>query len=204
MMKKVLIISTFLMFICLVVTGQYYHTGLSGTYSFPRTNFITDAEGNIRFQKGDMGFTFQAGAYAGSNFRGNTWFGTSLTPALAYNVSSRFRLKAGVTVMQGFGNGYYGVSETGYYSRQNPTTTGIFVQGDYILSNKLMLSGAVYKYFSPVNFNDPAQKGPEGESYMLNLNYRPVRNFEINATFEYSHGTGLYHHDPFYQPGIGF
>jgi hypothetical protein len=200
-MKKILAILAMMAALTCGVYGQYYYGGMSGYYTFPRTNYTLDSSGNIRFQPGDLGFSLQAGAFAGSNFRGSTWFGTSVSPALAYNVSSRFRIKTGVTIVQGFGNGYYGGFEGSYAQiKNNPTTTGIFIQGDYLLSNKLMLSGAVYKYFSPFNTSDPTKKGPEGESYQLNLNYRPIRNFEINASFGYSKGTGLYHHDPFYQP----
>lgn len=197
--KPVIII--FLILLSLCATSQYFYGGLG--YSFPRTNFVTDSSGNIRFQPGDLGFVMQAGAFAGSNFKGNSWFGTSVSPSMAYNVSSRFRLKAGVSVMQGFGDNYYTGIE-GYYNPYSTsgTTTSIFVQGDYILSNKLMVSGAVYKYFSPNNIqiDDPRFKGPEGEGVMFNINYRPARNFEINASFEYGNGTGLYHQNPFYRP----
>jgi hypothetical protein len=199
-MRKFVTISILLIVLSFGASGQYYYGGLSGYYTFPHTKFVSDSSGNIRFQPGDLGFSLQAGAFAGSDFRGNSWFGTSVSPAVAYNVTSRFRLKAGVTVIQGFGNGYYGFSEGGHtYLNSNPTTTGIFVQGDYILSNKFMVSGAVYKYFSPVNMNDPNKKGPEGEAYQLNLNYRPVRGLEINASFEYGNGTGMYR-NPFYTP----
>ncbi len=184
-MKKLFFIGLLMLAFGFSAVGQYYSGGLA--YTLPRTNFVIDTTGNIRFQPGDMGFTMQASAFAGSNFNGSSWFGTAISPAFAYNVSSRFRLKAGVSVMQGFGDNYF------YYPYSNAgTTTSIFLQGDYILSNKLMLSGAVYKYFSPYNINidDPNFKSPEGQGYMLNLNYRPSPHFEINASFEYGHGNG--------------
>jgi hypothetical protein len=203
-MKKVLIICLVLLSVCFGAKGQYYY-GLSGYYDFPRTEYVTDSLGNIRFKPGDMGFSMQAGAFAGSNFHGSSWFGTSLSPALAYNVTGRFRLKAGVTIFQSFGNPAYNGYD-GFYRPYdgNNTTTGIFIQGDYILNNKLTISGAFYKYFSPQNIgiNDPRYKSPDGESYLLNLNYHPIGNFEINATFEYSNGAGINHYDPFYQPGL--
>ena len=201
-MKKILLISLFLAALSWGASGQYYG-GLSGYYEFPRTNYVLDSAGNLRYEKGDIGFAMQAGAFAGSNFHGGTSFGSYLSPMLAYNVSTRFRLKAGVTVFQGFGNYYAGNYDgTSAAINSNPTTTGIFIQGDYLLSNKVTLSGAFYKYFSPVNFNDPNKKGPEGESYMFNVSYRPAKHFEINASFEYGNRTGMYYQDPFYQPGL--
>jgi hypothetical protein len=183
------------------LSAQYYYGGLSGRYEYPRTNFVADSLGNIRYQPGDIGFTMEAGAMAGSDFRGHSRFGTYVSPALAYNVSSRFRVKAGVTIFQGFGDPYAGYEGVAPYSATS-TTTGFFVQGDYLLSNKVTLSGAFYKYFSPVNFGDPSKKGPEGESYLFNVNYRPTRNFEINATIEYGNGRGIYQGNPWRQPGF--
>jgi hypothetical protein len=203
-MKIIPVIAALLFIFLTEASGQFYYGGLSGYYEFPATGYTLDSAGNIRYQKGDMGFALQAGAMAGSDLRGNSRFGTYVSPMLAYNISSRFRIKAGVTVFQGFGDYYsYGWEGTGYRSNSNPTTTGIFLQGDYILTNKVTLSGAVYKYFSPVNFNDPNKKGPEGESYLFNVNYRPTKHFEINASFEYGNNrNGLFYQDPFYQPGV--
>ena len=65
-----------------------------------------------------------------------------------------------------------------------------------------MLSGAVYKYFSPYNIgiSDPRYKNPDGEGVLFNVNYHPARNFEINASFEYNKGNSPFYHNPFYQP----
>jgi hypothetical protein len=198
-MKRLAVILYFLSF-SLFGMGQYYYGGLA--YSYPQTQFVVDSSGNVRFQPGDLGFSLQAGAFAGSDLKGSSWFGTSVSPALAYNVSPRFRLKAGVSVMQGFGDSYYGYFENDYSPvHSNTTTTSVFVQGDYILNNKLMLSGAAYKYFTPYNFNtaDPRYKGPEGEGFMFNINYRPARNVEINASFEYNNGNRPYSPSPFHR-----
>ncbi len=202
-MKRLWLISVLITSLAAIASGQYFYGGLTGNYYFPRTEFIIDSLGNLRFQKGDLGFSLQAGAMAGSDYRGNPRYGTFVSPALAYNVSSRFRIKTGVTFYQGFGNNHFSGFENPENSwNYNPSSTGIFVQGDYLLTNKIMLSGAVYKYFSPFNVNNPGQKGPDGESYLFNINYRPAKHFEINATFEYGNRTGSHYYDPFYQPGM--
>jgi hypothetical protein len=202
-MKRYLFIAVLLTAFTGVASSQFYYGGMSGYYELPRTNYVLDSAGNLRYQKGDMGFALQAGAMAGTDFQGNARFGSYVSPMMAYNISSRFRIKAGVTLFQGFGDyNSYGYEGAGYHASSNPMTTGIFLQGDYILNNKITLSGAYYKYFSPVNFNDPNKKGPEGESYLFNVNYRPTKHFEINASFEYGDRSGMYYHDPFYQPGV--
>ncbi len=173
----------------------------------PGTQYVLDsATGNLLFKPGDIGFTMQAGTGFAGNFKGNSSFSTYVSPALSYNISPRFRLKAGVTVFQNFGDPYY-TGYDGYYSpvMNSGTTTSIFVQGDYLLSNKLMLSGAFYKDFNAFNSNisDPRLKTPESQGMILNLNYRPTQNFEINASFEYGNGTRSALHSPFY-PGSMF
>ena len=190
------------MVLSLGAMSQYYYGGLSSSWNMPRTQYVVDsATGNLRFKPGDIGFTMQLGTSFAGNFKGNSSFGTYLSPALAYNVSPRFRLKAGVTVFNNFGDPYYSGYD-GYYSpvMNSGTTTSLFVQGDYLLSNKFMLSGALYKDFNAFNPNvtDPRLKVPESQGMILNLNYRPTSHFEINASFEYGNGHRSGLQSPFY------
>lgn len=207
MLRKILFSGILFAGLALSVSAQFYYGGISGNYSLPGTSFVTDSAGNVRFQPHDIHFTMSAGAFAGSNFNGNSWFGTSVSPALSYNVSPRFRVSAGVSLSQGYGGNYYPGYES-YYSPMgsSSTTTSVFVRGDYIVNNKLMISGAAYKYFSPLNLNstNPRFKSPEGEGYMLNINYRPVKNFEINASVGYGNDNGFYHQNPFGGQSVPF
>lgn len=191
--------------LCLGAAGQYYYTGLSSSLYFPRTQYVVDSSGNILFKPGDIGVNVQLGTGIGSNFRGNTAFSTYVAPAVSYNVSNRFRLKAGVSINNYFGDPYYGFYDT-YHSSGNTnlTTTSVFLQGDYLLSHKFMLSGAVYKEFSPFNasVSDPRHKAPESQGMILNLNYRPARNFEIDVSFEYGSGRRSMFQDPLYRNGL--
>jgi hypothetical protein len=199
-MNRLLAIVSFFLLCYLGTSGQYFYGGLG--YAFPGTNFMVDSSGNVRFQPGDISFSMHAGAYAGTSFSGQSWFGTSISPTMAYNVSSRFRIRGGVSIIQGFGDNYYNSFDRYYYPMNTSgTTTRVFVQGDYILSNKILLSGAAYKYFTPYNSNidDPRYYNPEGEGFMFNINYRPAKSFEINASFEYSRGNRYYSPNPFYR-----
>jgi hypothetical protein len=187
--------------------SQYYYSRLSSSFNMPRTQYVVDSTtGNLLFKPGDLGFTMQVGTGFAGNFKGNSSFSTYVSPALAYNISPRFRLKAGVTVFQNFGDPYY-AGYDGYYSPviSSGTTTSVFVQGDYLLSNKLMLSGTFYKDFNSFNSNvsDPRLKTPESQGIILNLNYRPTSSFEINASFGYGNGTRSAFNSPFY-PGTMF
>jgi hypothetical protein len=200
--KKLLITLIIFPVFSLGAFSQYYYSGLSSAFYLPKTQYKLDsATGNLLFKPGDIGFSLQAGTGFAGNFKGNSSFSTYVSPALAYNVSTRFRLKAGVTVFNNFGDPYYAGYDY-YYSpvMNSGTTTSVFVQGDYLLSNKLMLSGTLYKDFSNFNPNvsDPRLKAPESQGMILNLNYRPTNYFEINASFGYGNGNRSVFNDPFY------
>jgi len=203
--KQIISLTVFLALSMSAISQFYYGGGLSSSFEMPRTQYTVDSTGNIRFKPGDVGFSMQVGTGFGSNFNGNSFFNTFVSPAIAYNVSSRFRLKAGVTIFNNFGDPYYAGYDN-YYSpvMANGTATSVFVQGDYLLSNKLMLSGAFYKDFSSLNthISDPRLKTPESQGMILNLNYRPTSNFEINASFGYGNGNRSAFHDPFYRNGM--
>jgi hypothetical protein len=202
--KKSISIIVFLA-LSLVGASQFYYGGLSSSFNMPRTEYMADSTGKLRFKPGDVGFSMQVGTGFAGNFKGNSSFSTYVSPALAYNVSSRFRLKAGVTVFNNFGDPYYAGYDS-YYSpvMNSGTTTSVFIQGDYLLSNKLMLSGAYYRDFYSLNAHttDPRYKTPESQGMILNLNYRPTNNFEINASFGYGNGYRSSLHYPFYDNSI--
>jgi hypothetical protein len=203
--KQIISLVFFLVLSSGAMSQYYYGGGFSSTIEMPRTQYVVDSTGNLHFKPGDVGVSVQLGSGISSNFHGKSSFSTYVSPALAYNVSNHFRLKAGVTVFNNFGDPYYAGYDN-YYSPviNSGTTTSVFIEGDYLLSNKLMLSGAVYKDFSSFNarITDPRLKMPESQGVMLNLNYRPTEHFEINASFDYGTGNRSAFHDPFYRNGM--
>lgn len=206
MLKKPAISIILVLISALGAQSQYYYGGVSTSMNRPRTDYTVDSTGRLLFKKGDMGFTMQAGAVFASNFKGSSSFGTYAAPAFAYNVSSKFRIKAGVSVFSNFGDPYYSYYDNfGYPVLNSGTTTSAFVQGDYLLGNKLMISGILYKDFQTFNVHstDPRYKAPETEGMILNLNYRPNNFMEFNASFEYGNGNRSMLNSPFY-PGYTF
>lgn len=191
----------FFMLLSLFSSAQFYYGGLSGSYNYPRTSFMYDSTGSLFFKPGDVGISISAGAGFGSFSGGSSYFTTYASPAIAYNISKRFRIKAGATLYNHSGGNLYS-GDGGFPSLSPYTGTRVFVQGDYLLNNKFMISGAVYKDFDTFNptVSDPRLKKPESQGVMLNLNYRPAPGFEINAGIEFSNGYSPYRHSPFYQP----
>ena len=193
------------MVLSLSAISQYYYGGLSSSFNMPGTQYMVDSTGKLLFKPGDAGFSLQLGTGYSSNFHGGSSVNTFVSPSFAYNVSTRFRLKAGVTISNNFGDPYLAGYDYYYSPVINPgTITSVFVTGDYLLGNKLMLSGTLYKDFSSFNthITDPRYKIPESQGMILNLNYRPTQHFEINASFEYGNGYRSMFQNPFYRNGM--
>lgn len=201
-MKSTLTITLFLFIFTTAGYSQYYYGGFSSSLHFPRTEYTVDSDGHLVFVPKDMGVSLEAGAGLGTYGSGQSVFSTYLAPSFAYNVSERFRLKAGFNITNYFGaSTINGPDGSPWYNVPNYTTS-IFLQGDYLVNDKLMISGAVYKQISPSNLflQDPRQQNYDIESGIVNFNYRPSQRFEINASIEYSNGRRNYLYSPFYTP----
>jgi hypothetical protein len=202
-MKKAVIIIILIISITGIGYGQFYSGSMS--YRFPDRGFMADSSGNILFKPGETHFGMEIGGGIGSNFSGNSMFSTWAAPSFSYNLSKRFRLNAGLSLNSYSGDLYYpGISEN-FNSpvKRSVMSTSVFVSGDYLLNNKIMLSGAAYKTFFPSNntISDPRLKFQESQGVMLNVRYRPTEHFEINAGFEYGNGYSPYR-SPFAPGGM--
>ena len=205
MIKKLSLTGAFAIF-TLLAAAQYYHGGMSGSLHFPGTQFTVDSAGNIRFVPGDMGFSLEAGA-GYTNYGGSSLFSTWSSPAAAYNLSERFRLKGGVTLYHRFPDHRESV-----FAPYPISGTRVFVSGDYLVNHNLMISGTVFRDFSlrdPAVLNDQVMKNKGYEGMILNLEYSPAKNVKINASFEYSNRPAFYHPNPFhhhspFSPGYGW
>lgn len=90
----------------------------------------------------DFGFGFAAG----SNNNSGTY--TYVAPYLSYMVTPKFKLDVGGIISKGF-NSFYNYQTTAISS--NNTNYFLFARGNYLLTDRLTISGAFYKSFSPNN-----------------------------------------------------
>ncbi|MFZ4522803.1 MAG: hypothetical protein ACOYNC_13925 [Bacteroidales bacterium] len=144
----------------------------------------------------------------GSQFSSVSGFGSALNtyvaPHLSYNVSKRFRIGAGISIIQtNYFNArsFYG-SEQGATTSSNFTSATISIDGQYILSNRLTIYGSAYKQFPvthdplPYNpFNPVSSRGAQGVN--VNLLYKIGDHVFIQAGFRYQDGVNPFYSDPF-------
>jgi len=144
----------------------------------------------------------------GSEFTSISGYGSALntyvTPRVSYNVNKRLSIGGGISVIQ---TNYFNAKS--YYQNEQPFSTSgnftsgmIFVNGQYLVNDRLTISGSAYKQFPiskdplPYNpFNPVSSKGAQGVDF--NIGYRIGNHMYIQAGFRYSEGQNPFYANPF-------
>jgi len=157
------------------------------------------------------------GVQVGSQFTTTSGYGsafsTFLSPTLTYKVSKRFLLSGGISVVN---TSLYGVKPFYSYPSEAPipgfsgniTQTTLWVSGQYLLSDRITLTGTAYKTVDALG-NNPVNSpyynnNPQGAS--LRVGYKINDFMHIEAGFGYSRGFNDYSYgNPYGDPfGQGF
>lgn len=153
------------------------------------------------------------GVQVGTQFTATSGYGsglsTFLSPTLTYPVSRRFSVSGGISIVN---TSLFGVKPLYSFPEGNSfpaysgnfTQTTLWVSGQYLLGNRITLTGTIYKTLdvSGTNFsNYPFYKSnPQGGN--LNINYKVSDHFHIEAGIGYSKGSYGYNYNP-YNPVFG-
>jgi hypothetical protein len=153
------------------------------------------------------------GVQVGTQFTTSSGYGsgfsTFLSPTLSYRLNNRFSLSGGVSVVN---TTLYGVKP--FYSTPeeksmpgfsgNITQTTLWVSGQYLLSDRVTLTGTVFKTVDFIGQKPGSypfyNNNPEGA--YLNLKYKINDYMHVEATFGYTRGYHGYSYDP-YNPVFG-
>jgi len=161
----------FILFFSFLISG----VALSQTITQPDSSSASD---KLAFKKNSsllnykrLGFSMEMGVgVSGSKSGFGTY--TYVAPFLNYQISPRFRIDVGASYIQGFRNNYSNELQ-GFGS--NPSYLSLFARGNYLVSDKLIISGAVYKTF---DLNKP-------QTSDLNTQKRTLDNYGIMVGAEY-------------------
>ena len=136
----------------------------------------------------DVGFGYMASKY-------NSGAYTYISPYVSYLVTPRFKLDVGGIFQKGF-NGF-GNSEFNSFGT-NGSNTLLFVRGNYLASDRLIISGSVYKSFSNTKTIDSEfiNKKNSLDNFGINIGaeYKISEHMTIGAQVNFSDGN----HNPFY------
>ncbi len=147
------------------------------------------------------------GASVGTSFGFASGYGSGLStyvsPYLTYQVSPRFSIKAGFSVINTQLFDYHPLFipeslTTGYTG--NYTSTLLYVQGQYLLGKNLVLNGTAFKEF-PIAGEIPGSpysnyKGMQG--FSMDVSYKLGEHVFIQAGVNYLNGGRPYYYTPGY------
>ena len=149
----------------------------------------------------------------GSQFTSVSGFGSALntyvSPGVSYNLNKRLRIGGGISIIQTnyFDAKPYFRNDLNSGSSGNFTSAMVYVNDEYIVNDRLTISGSAFKQFPittdplPYNpFNPVSARGAQGINF--NVNYRIGEHVFIQAGFRYSDGVNPYQYDPFDQNPI--
>lgn len=135
-----------------------------------------------------MDFTSSSGYGSG--------FSTYFFPSVSYPVSSKLQISGGIGIVNTSLNGYrpYFSLENGNTFNGNITNALVYVSGQYMLNDRITVSGTAYKQFT-LNSNIPgfsatSGNGPSG--MLMNIGYKINDYLHIEAGFGYSKGYSPY------------
>lgn len=148
-------------------------------------------------------YSLSAGASFGSGFGA-----TFLEPTVRYQLNPRLRVFSSLTYMSVMSSQYTVPTAEGgtMLQRTSPTNHYIaHVGADYLVNDRLILSGSVWKDFSNVpaqnaaymNFMTPGRQGMD-----FRATYKITDHFSVTGGMRYSNGASPFY-GPFHNPGFG-
>ena len=134
------------------------------------------------------------GTSFGSDFNGGTAFNTYVAPYVSHQLNPRWRLSLGTALVNSsFDQWTTYTWNDRVNSTGNVTYQQVFARADYLASDKMTLSGAVYHHVLTL---DPrpgelSQTIP-GNTYMLGMEYKLARGLTVGVQVSQSSGGGFY------------
>lgn len=140
----------------------------------------------LNYQKLHLSLNVGAG-FMGSKYNSGVF--TTIAPALNYMVTPKFKIEVGGVLVTGNNNFYQApVGETQRSVFQKSNQALVYAEGQYLLSDRLVISGSVFKSFDP---NTSSKLNPYALDYKgmnIGFDYKVSKNITFGASLRYSNG----------------
>lgn len=198
------IIAYFLLLIPFLLNGQTGNTGYynsdSAIISKENASDFDEEEIASYLAEKKVKFGMDVGAFAGFGSYSGAFYGTYISPKVKYSLTPKFTLAVGGTIVNSYGSLYYYPTAEG--SLNNPqanfTRSFLYASGAYKLTDRLIISGTVYKEINAFNQNPTGSKtnSNDYQGMIMGVDYKIGENFFIQGQIEISN-------DPYsrYHPG---
>ena len=150
-----------------------------------------------------LSYTLSMGASYNSHFGASTF----VQPTARYQVTDRFRGYASFTYVSSLPRNYAFTTEEGTIVRRSQGNSQYIVSvgGDYLVNDKLILSGNVWKDLSNMpqelgaytNYNYMGHQGAD-----FSATYKISDKFSVSGAIRYTDGASPYY-NPYYNSGFG-
>lgn len=199
------IIAYFLLLIPFLLNGQTGNTGYynsdSAIINKEKASDFDEKEIASYLTEKKVKFGMDVGAFAGFGSHSGEFFGSYISPRVKYSLTPKFSLAVGGTIVNSYGSlYYYPTAESSFTNPQaNFTRSFLYASGAYKLTDRLIISGTVYKEINAFNQNPNGSKINSNDYHgmIMGVDYKIGENFFIQGQIEISN-------DPYsrnYHPG---
>jgi len=184
------------LFFLLFATNKIHAQSKVSSDSATTFNNQTIQKNSSLFNRNRMSFSVEAGFGVIGSKKNATTF-SYISPYMSYMVTPRFKLDVGGVIQQGIS----GFSNNEFNSfGGNGTNYMLFARGDYLVTNRLIISGAVYKTFNNSKSVNPellSNKKNTLDNYGINVgvDYKVTEHLTIGAQINFSNRNN----NPYYQ-----
>lgn len=150
----------------------------------------------------EMGTSFSVGTGGGGGL-----FGVYVAPHVSYKVSPRFRVNFGAMIRNSNYIGYYNPYGFESVSRfdNNITQTFVYVEGEYLVNERLLIHARGYKEIARFNQPnvDPRAMGLDNGGVAVGFDYKVTDKFHIGAEVSINKGNNPYNpYNPYLNNGF--
>ena len=172
-------IPPYILLAIVISTSSFAQTKNTAEDDYAREDYVTSF--NSLKTKDKLHYGFELGAsFSNSSTYGN-YFSTYYKPMISYDVSPRFSINTGVTIINSNVSNVPTLNENNYQLfTGNISQYYAFIEGQYKVSEKLTVGGSVFYDFTSYNAFDGnltnKRRGLENLGYAANFKYQINKN----------------------------
>ncbi len=147
------------------------------SFTFAQDDYVLDKD-SLKI-KDKIHYNFTMGAGFGYSSNAGEFFGMYYSPSITYDVSSRFKIRGGVTYANSMANNYPVLTDYGYVPFDgNISQYYTYVEGIYSVNERLNVGGSIFYDFT--NYQDIMGNSYQNRDNLNNVGYSGFFEYKLN------------------------